>query len=102
LADYALEPDAGQCRREEVAAVEAPEDRPGKPRKNAGSKKHGVCGITAARSILAELMNRAELEAAARQGSVDRLDTERQHGMRHGVTRRCLHHPAKLGQWYRR
>jgi hypothetical protein len=77
--------------------VEAPENRTRKPRKNAGSKKHGTCGIAAARSILAELMYGAELKAASRQAPSTASIPKGSTAPAHGVTRRSFRRTSANG-----
>ena len=96
-----MKTDAGERGREEVAAVQAPENGPGQPRKDASREKQSAGGVAAARPLFAEFMHGTQREAAARKSLVDLLDAEGQDGP---VRSTCcsLHHLAKLGQRYRR
>lgn len=96
-----MKTDAGERGREQIAAVQAPENWAGQPREDARREKQGAGGITAARALFAEFMHGTQREAAARKGLVDLLDAEGQH-VPVRSTCRSLHHLAKLGQRYRR
>ena len=97
-----MKTDPGKCGREQVAAVQAPENGSGQPRQNARREKQGAGGISAARPVFAEFMHRAQCEAAARKSLVNFADADWQRMPLRSCTSRSRHHLAKLGTRFRR
>ena len=68
-----MKPDARERGREQIAAVQAPENRAGQPRKNARSEKQSAGGVATPRAVLAEFMHGTKGKAAARKRLVHPL-----------------------------
>ena len=63
----------------EIAAAQAPQDRPRQTRNNTGCEERRETRIFAGRSALDHFMEMAELQSSARHMGVHLSDIERQH-----------------------
>lgn len=93
-----MQADPRQRRREQIAAMQAPDDRPWQAGKDAGREQRRERGACAIRPLLGDFMHGAQGETATGQGVIDCLDPERQHPPFGARRAEALDLAAKLGK----
>jgi hypothetical protein len=90
--------DRGECRGEEVTALQAPQHRAFQAGEDPGRKEGGTGAMLARRAGFHELVNGPESEPIAGQVLVDGRDSEGQHGALPATALKPLNALAKLRQ----
>jgi len=93
-----MQADAGKRRGEQIAAVQAPDDRSRQARENTGGEQRRERGACAIRPLLSDFMNGTQSETATGQRAIDRLDTERQRPPSGARRAEALDLAAKFGK----
>jgi hypothetical protein len=73
-----MQADPRKRRREQIAAMQAPDHRPRQAREDAGGEQRRERSARAVRPLLGDFMHGAQGETATGQRAIDRLDAERQ------------------------
>lgn len=90
-----MQTDAREGRSEEIAAMQAPKNRPVETRENTGREQHGSRRVVAARTAFADFVDGTKREAATRERRVNLWNAESQRALL-ALRRDTLDHAAEL------